>query len=289
MDLLFQQLFNGVMLGSTYAIVALGLTLVYGILQIPNFAHGHMYMLGAYVCFFLITVFGLGYWPALVATAILLAVAGIVLERLAYSPLRKQPHISSFISALGALIVLENGVIALWGPQGQRIPNPYPGIIEVFGITMSQQRLLVIAAAVVMILLLQLFIKKTTLGSTIEAVAQNQEGAKLVGINVKLVSSLTFAISTGLAAIAACLVAPIFMISPSMGAMLGMKAFVIVILGGLGSVPGAIVGGLILGLIEALGGGYLSAAYKDVFAFGALVLILAIKPTGLFGKEEQGR
>ena len=289
MDLLFQQLFNGVMLGSTYAIVALGLTLVYGILQIPNFAHGHMYMLGAYVCFFLITVFGLGYWPALVATAILLAVAGIVLERLAYSPLRKQPHISSFISALGALIVLENGVIALWGPQGQRIPNPYPGIIEVFGITMSQQRLLVIAAAVVMILLLQLFIKKTTLGSTIEAVAQNPEGAKLVGINVKLVSSLTFAISTGLAAIAACLVAPIFMISPSMGAMLGMKAFVIVILGGLGSVPGAIVGGLILGLIEALGGGYLSAAYKDVFAFGALVLILAIKPTGLFGKEEQGR
>jgi branched-chain amino acid transport system permease protein len=289
MDLLLQQLFNGVMLGSTYAIVALGLTLVYGILQIPNFAHGHMYMLGAYVCFFLITVFGLGYWPALVATAILLAVAGIVLERLAYSPLRKQPHISSFISALGALIVLENGVIALWGPQGQRIPNPYPGIIEVFGITMSQQRLLVIAAAVVMIVLLQLFIKKTTLGSTIEAVAQNPEGAKLVGINVKLVSSLTFAISTGLAAIAACLVAPIFMISPSMGAMLGMKAFVIVILGGLGSVPGAIVGGLILGLIEALGGGYLSAAYKDVFAFGALVLILAIKPTGLFGKEEQGR
>jgi branched-chain amino acid transport system permease protein len=288
MDLLFQQLFNGVMLGSTYAIVALGLTLVYGILQIPNFAHGHMYMLGAYVCFFLITVFGLGYWPALVATAILLAVAGIVLERLAYSPLRKQPHISSFISALGALIVLENGVIALWGPQGQRIPNPYPGIIEVFGITMSQQRLLVIAAAVVMIVLLQLFIKKTTLGSTIEAVAQNPEGAKLVGINVKLVSSLTFAISTGLAAIAACLVAPIFMISPSMGAMLGMKAFVIVILGGLGSVPGAIVGGLILGLIEALGGGYLSAAYKDVFAFGALVLILAVKPTGLFGKEDQG-
>jgi branched-chain amino acid transport system permease protein len=289
MDLLLQQLFNGVMLGSTYAIVALGLTLVYGILQIPNFAHGHMYMLGAYVCFFLITVFGLSYWPALAGAAIMLAGGGGVLERLDYSPLRKESHISSFISALGALIVLENGVIALWGPQGQRIPNPYPGIIEVFGITMSQQRLLVITAAVVMIVLLQLFIKKTTLGSTIEAVAQNPEGAKLVGINVKLVSSLTFAISTGLAAVAACLVAPIFMISPSMGALLGMKAFVIVILGGLGSVPGAIVGGLILGLIETLGGGYLSAAYKDVFAFGALVLILAIKPTGLFGKEVSGR
>ena len=289
MDLFLQQVFNGVMLGSTYAIVALGLTLVYGILQIPNFAHGHMYMVGAYVCFFLITVLGIGYWPALAVSAIILAAAGVILEWLAYRPLRNESHINSFISALGALFVLENGVVALWGPQGQRIPNPYPDVIDAFGITMTEQRLLVIVVAVVLIGLLELFIKKTTLGSTIEAVAQNPEGAKLVGINVNWVSSMTFAISTGLAAIAACLVAPIFMISPSMGSLLGLKAFVIVILGGLGSVPGAIVGGLILGLIEALGGGYLSAAYKDVFAFGALVLILAVKPTGLFGKEVQGR
>jgi len=265
------------------------LTMVYGILQIPNFAHGHMYMVGAYVCFFLMTVFGVAYWPALAITAVVLAAAGVLLEFLAYRPLRNESHILSFISALGALFILENGVIALWGPQGQRIPNPYPGVIDAFGITMTQQRLLVIVVAVVMIVLLQLFIKKTTMGSTIEAVAQNQEGAKLVGINVNWVSSMTFAISTALAAVAACLVAPIFMISPSMGSLLGLKAFVIVILGGLGSIPGAIVGGMILGLIEALGGGYLSAAYKDVFAFGALVLILAIKPTGLFGKEVQGR
>jgi branched-chain amino acid transport system permease protein len=289
MDLLLQQLFNGIMLGSTYAIVALGLTLVYGILQIPNFAHGHMYMLGAYVCLFLMGILGLGYWPALLAVAVIMSVAGVVLERLAYTPLIHQPPMSSFISALGALIVLENGVIALWGPQGQRIPNPYPDIFDVFGVTMSVQRVLVIGIAFLLIVLVQVFIKKTTLGSTIEAVAQNPEGAKLVGINVKRVSSLTFAISTGLAALAACLVAPIFILSPSMGALLGMKAFVIVILGGLGSVPGAIVGGLILGLLEALGGGYLSSAYKDVFGFGALVLILAIKPTGLFGKEVQGR
>ena len=277
------------MLGSTYAIVALGLTLVYGILQIPNFAHGHMYMLGAYVCLFLMGVLGLGYWPALAAVAIIMAVAGVILERLCYTPLLNQPPMSSFISALGALIILENGVIALWGPQGKRIPNPYPDIIDVFGITMSVQRLLVIGIAFLLIMLVQLFIKKTKVGSTIEAVAQNPEGANLVGINVKWVSSLTFAISTGLAALAACLVAPIFILSPSMGALLGMKAFVIVILGGLGSIPGAIVGGLILGLLEALGGGYISSAYKDVFGFGALVLILAIKPTGLFGKEVQGR
>ncbi len=277
------------MLGSTYAMVALGLTLVYGILHIPNFAHGHLYMLGAYICFFLITVYEFGFWPAVIVATLILGVIGIIVERLAYRPLHDQPHINSFISAIGVLMILENGVIALWGPQGQRIPNPYPGIVEWLGVTMSEQRILVIVSAFVLIVLLQLFIKKTTMGSTIEAVAQNREGAMLVGINVNRVSSLTFAISTILASIAACLVAPIFIIAPDMGALLGMKAFIIVILGGLGSIPGAIVGGIILGMLEALGGGYLSAAYKDVYAFGALVLILAVKPTGLFGKEVQGR
>lgn len=277
------------MLGSTYAIVALGLTMVFGILHVPNFAHGQMYMLGAYVCFFLITVFGFTYWPALALSAIVLALAGVVLEFLVFRPVRDAGGVTPFIAALGALIILENAVVVLWGPEGHRIPNPYPGIIDAFGITMSTQRLLVIGVAVLLIVILQIFIKKTTLGNTIQAVAQNREGATLMGINVNLVSALTFAISTGLAAIAACLVAPIFMISPSMGSMVGMKAFVIVILGGLGSIPGAIAGGMILGLIEAIGGGYLSSAYKDVFGFGALVLILSLKPTGLFGKEIKGR
>jgi len=289
MELLFQQLFNGIMLGSTYSLFALGLTLVYGILNVPNFAHGHMYMLGAYIGLFFMTVVGIAYWPALAITAILMAAAGVLLDWCAYRPLRNEPHISAFISALGALFVLENGVIALWGPQGQRMPNPYPEIVEIMGIIMTKQRLLVIIGAALLILLVQFFIKKTILGSTIEAMAQNQEGARLVGVNVDFVSSLTFALSTGLAAIAAMLVAPIFMLSPTMGSLLGLKGFVIIILGGLGSIPGAIVGGLILGLIEALGGGYVSAAYKDAFAFGALILILAIKPTGLFGKEVTGR
>ncbi len=154
---------------------------------------------------------------------------------------------------------------------------------------MSQQRLIVIVSAFILIALLYLFIKKTVMGSTIEAVAQNMEGARLVGVNVNYVSAMTFAIATALAAVAACLVAPIFMISPAMGTMVGVKAFVIVILGGLGSIPGAIAGGMILGLIEAIGGGYFAAAYKDVFGFGALLLILAVKPTGLFGKEIKGR
>lgn len=286
MGLFLQQVFNGIMLGSTYAIVALGLTLVFGILNIPNFAHGHLYMLGAYISFSLITFFGFGYWTALVVSTIGLGVVGVVVERVVYRPLRDQPHINSFISAIGALMILENGVMAIWGPQGQRIPNPYPDPIELFGITMTMQRLLLILITLALIALLQVFLKKTTLGSTIEAVAQDREGAMLVGISVNRVSSMTFAISTATAATAASLVAPIFIISPSMGALLGMKAFIICILGGLGSVPGAILGGLMLGMMEALGGGYISAAYKDVYAFGALILILAVKPTGLFGGKE---
>jgi len=285
MQLFFQQIFNGIMLGSTYAIVALGLTLVFGILHIPNFAHGHLYMLGAYISFFLMTLYGFGFWTALVSSMVILGLIGMLIERVIYRPLQDKPHINSFISAIGALIILETSVIVLWGPQGRRIPNPYPDIVELLGITMSYQRLLVIVTAIVLIVLLQVFIKKTTPGTTIEAVAQNREGAMLVGINVNWVSSLTFAISTATAAAAASLVAPIFMISPTMGARLGMKAFVIVILGGLGSIPGAILGGYILGILEAIGGGYLSAAYKDVYAFGALILILSIRPTGLFGKE----
>ncbi|MGQ9676598.1 MAG: branched-chain amino acid ABC transporter permease [Chloroflexota bacterium] len=286
MELVLQQVFNGIMLGSTYSLVALGLTLVFGILNVSNFAHGNLYMLGAYITFFLMVTVGIGFWPATILALVILAIMGALVEMIVFRPLRDQPHINGFIAAIGLMLFLETLVIIVWGPRGLRIPNPYPENIDLMGITMSQQRLLVIGAAVVFIILLQLFIKKTTLGTTIEAVAQDREGASLVGINVNFVSSLTFAIATALASAAASLVAPIFMISPGMGALLVMKAFVIIILGGLGSIPGAIIGGYALGLIESLGGGFISAEYKDVFAFGALILVLAIKPTGLFGKQE---
>ncbi|MFP4572463.1 MAG: branched-chain amino acid ABC transporter permease [Desulfobacterales bacterium] len=286
MELFLQQVFNGIMFGSTYAIVALGLTLVMGILNIPNFAHGHLYMLGGYLLFFFGITLGFGYWPGLVMAVLVMAVVGIFMERIVYRPLNEQPHINAFIAAVGSLMFLEAFALVVWGPQGLRIPNPHPQMIHFLGITMSIQRLLVVIGAIVLILGLHLFMKKTIVGTTIEAVAQNREGAMLTGINVDRVSAMTFAISAATAAVAASLISPIFMLSPAMGAILGMKAFIIVILGGMGSIPGAIIGGYILGLIEALGGGYISADYKDVFAFGALILILAIKPTGLFGKGE---
>ncbi len=286
MELFLQQVFNGIMFGSTYAIVALGLTLVMGILNIPNFAHGHLYMLGGYITYFFIHNMGAGYWVSLLLSMIVLGIVGAVIERVVFRPLNDQPHINAFIAAIGTLLFLESLALVVWGPQGMRIPNPHPKIIQIFGITMGMQRLLVIIAAVVMITLLHLFLKKTLMGITIEAVAQNREGAMLTGINVNRVSALTFFISSATAALAASFLSPIFILSPAMGAILGMKAFIIVILGGMGSIPGAILGGYILGLIESLGGGYLSAAYKDVFAFGALIVILSVKPTGIFGKKE---
>lgn len=286
MDLFLQQVFNGIMFGSTYAIVALGLTLVMGILNIPNFAHGHLYMLGGYITYLFIGTLGLSYWPSVILAMIVLGLVGMLMERIVYRPLADQPPINAFIAAIGALLFLEALALVVWGPQGLRIDDPYPQTIHVLGIIMSVQRLLVIVGAVVLIVALHLFMKKTLLGTTIEAVAQNREGAMLNGINVNRVSAITFAISAATAAVAASFLSPIFMLSPSMGAILGMKAFIIVLLGGMGSIPGAILGGYILGLLEALGGGYISAAYKDVFAFGALILILSIKPTGIFGKKE---
>ena len=286
MELFLQQVFNGIMFGSTYAIVALGLTLVMGILHIPNFAHGHLYMMGGYITYFFITTLGLGYWPSLLLSILVLGFLGVIMEAIVYRPLRDQPHINAFIAAIGALLVLESTAEVVWGPQGLRVPNPYPHTFQFLGVTMSVQRLLVVVGAVVLIMLLHFFLKKTVTGTTIEAVAQNREGAMLNGINVNRVSAMTFFISSGSAAVAASFISPIFLISPSMGAIIGMKAFIIVILGGMGSIPGAILGGYLLGLIESLGGGYISAAYQDVISFGALIVIFAIKPTGIFGKKE---
>ena len=286
MELFLQQVFNGIMFGSTYAIVALGLTLVMGILNIPNFAHGHLYMLGGYITYFFMSNIGIGYWGALLLSVIAMGLVGVVMERLVYRPLSDAPHINAFIAAIGALLFLEALALVVWGPQGLRIDNPHPQIFNVAGITIGLQRLIVIIGAAALIVLLHLFLKKTLMGTTIEAVAQNREGAMLNGINVNRVSAITFFISSATAAVAASFLSPIFMLSPAMGAILGMKAFIIVILGGMGSIPGAILGGYILGLIEALGGGYVSAEYKDVFAFGALIVILSIKPTGIFGKRE---
>ncbi len=284
MVLFSQQLVNGIMLGAAYSLVALGLTLIYGILHIPNFAHGHKYMWAAFTSLFLVVNFHTNYWVSLVIAMVVLGFVGAGVERLVYRPLRNAPHINSFIAAIGLLLFLESLSLIFWGADFRRFPTLYDKPIHIFGVAITLQRLLVIVAAALFIILLQVFIKRTWLGTTIEAVAQNPEGAQLVGISIDRVSSLTFGIGTSLAAAAATLIAPIFLVYPTMGAMPNLKAFVVIIIGGMGSIPGAVIGGLMLGLMEALGGGYISTDYKDLFAFGALVTFLTLRPTGLFGK-----
>ncbi len=288
MILFFQQILNGIMIGSVYSLMALGLTLIYGILHIPNFAHGNKYMLGAFISLSLVALWQINYWLAIVISMLVLAGIGMLVEKLIYRPLHDQPHINSFIAAIGLLLLLEGIAFAIWGGEWQRFPFAYKQNLRFFGITITLHRLLVIFATVALIVLLQVFIKKTSWGWAIEAVAQDREGAHLVGINVPLVTSLAFGIGTALAAAASSLIGPVYLVYPAMGSLPLIKAFVVIILGGMGSLPGAVIGGYLLGLIESLAGGYISMIYADLFAFAVLVIVLTIKPTGLFGKRAEG-
>lgn len=284
MELFLQQVLNGLTLGGVYGLVALGLTLVYGILEVPNFAHGAFYMAGAYVSFLLMRSFGVDYWLAMAGAAAAIAILAILAERLVFHPLRHSPGLHQMIAAIGILLFLESGAQALWGADFHRMPSPYAGVVELAGLTLPSQRLLIIVAAFALMVLLHLFLKKTITGATIIAMAQNRDGAALVGINPNRVAMLTFAISGALAAVAAALYAPINLVYPAMGNLVITKAFVIIIVGGMGSVPGAIIGGLVIGFAEAFGGFYISTDYKDIFAFLLLVIIMSVRPQGLFTK-----
>jgi branched-chain amino acid transport system permease protein len=285
LNLFFQQILNGLTLGSVYGLVALGLTLVYGILHVPNFSHGALYMVGAYAAWVLMTALGANYWVAMVGAGVVVAIVAVMCERLVFNPLRNAPPIHDKIAAIGILLFLEAGVMAIWGADFQRLSGPLPGVmLEVGGLMMSGQRLLIVGGAITLMIVLHLFLKRTTTGSAIVAMAQDREGAFLVGIDANKVSMVTFAISGFLAAVAAVLFAPINLVSPGMGHLVIMKAFVIIVLGGMGSIPGAIVGGMIIGFAESFGAFYISTNYKDIIAFILLVVILSLRPQGLFTK-----
>jgi branched-chain amino acid transport system permease protein len=284
LELFLQQVLNGLTLGGVYSLVALGLTLVYGILHVPNFAHGAFYMAGAFVAFYLISSLGLHYWVAMAGAAAAVALIAVLSERLVFHPLRNAPYLHHMIASIGILLFLEAGAQALWGADFHRMQTPYTEVLSFAGLSLPAQRILIIVAAFVLVGLLQLFLKKTILGATIVAMAQNRDGAALVGIDANRVAMLTFAISGALAGMAAVLYAPINLVYTSMGNLVITKAFVIIVLGGMGSVPGAIVGGLIIGFAESFGAFYISTDYKDIIAFVLLVVILSFRPEGLFSK-----
>lgn len=285
MDILLQQLFNGLTIGSVYSLVALGLTLVYGILHIPNFAHGALYMIGGYITLTMMSSAGFHYWIAIAVSILVVGLLGVLMERLVFHQLRHAPPIHDKIAAIGILLFLETFAHLVWGADYKEMPTPYGSVVNIMGITVTTQRIIIIVAAVAVMVLLYLFLKKTYTGATVIAMSQDRDGANLVGINTTKVAMLTFMISGGLAAIAASLASPINLVFPGMGHLVILKAFVIIIIGGMGSIPGAIVGGYILGFTESLGATYISNDYKDIIAFVLLIIILSIKPQGLFASK----
>ncbi|MBS4023943.1 MAG: branched-chain amino acid ABC transporter permease [Dethiobacter sp.] len=285
MTLVFQQILNGLVVGSIYTLVALGMTLIQGTIRIPNIAHGSLYMVAAYIIYTLTHTLGLSYWVAVAVAIAVMPVLGIIVERIYWPVRQKGTGISLFVAGIGILVLLNNSVRLIYGAQWKYVRGPLTGTVDVFGLIVTRQRILIIVAAIVSIALLNLFLNKTLIGSTIQAVAQNPSGASLVGINIRTTSMLTFGIATALAGLAAALIAPVFLVYYEMGTPVVLRAMAILVVGGLGSVAGAIVGGYILGLAEAMSVLFMPAGYQDLIAFGLLIAILTFKPTGLFGRE----
>ena len=296
MDEFFQQLTNGLAVGGIYALIALGYTMVYGVLKLINFAHGDLFTYGAYLGLTLLTSlalgdrlgFTLGVLVLVLMVMGLVAVLGAILERTAYRPLRESPRLSAVVSALGASIFLQNTLMLIYGARFQVYPdNILPTTtLHIFGLYLPLMRVLIVLASVAMMAALYLFIQKTRIGAAIRAAAIDQGAARLMGIDVNRVILLVFLLGPALGGAAGLMVGLYYgQINFTMGWVYGMKAFTAAILGGIGNIPGAMVGGLLLGVIEALGAAYVSIAWKDAIAFLVLILILIVRPTGLLGER----
>ena len=280
------QVLNGLQLGSIYALVALGYTMVYGIILLLNFAHGDIIMFGSYVAWIALVQFGLN--PAI---AVLLAifgcvVLGVLIDKVAYAPLREAPRLSILITAIGVSYLLENGVQLLLGADAKVVPSIIDlGTVQVFGSTLSGTALLTVAVTIVATVVLTLLVQKTRLGKAMRAVSEDMGAARLMGVNVNSTISFTFAVGSALAGIAAILYSMAYQqVSPTMGVMLGTKAFVAAVLGGIGSIPGAVIGGLIVGFSEVFVAAFGLSVWQDAVVFLLLILVLVVKPTGLLGR-----
>ncbi len=283
-----QQLINGLSLGAIYALIALGYTMVYGIIMLINFAHGDIMMVGAYVGFFSIAVLGSNIITALLFAMLSCAVLGVIIEKVAYKPLRNSTRIAALITAIGVSFLLEYVTIFFLTPQ-QRVfsESAFPLYnYEIAGLVISNKDIFIFVLAIVLMIILQYIIKRTKTGKAMRAVSLDQEAAILMGISVDKTISITFAIGSALAAAAGVMIGLYYnTINPLMGIIPGLKAFVAAVLGGIGIIPGAMVGGFLMGILETMVSGYGSSLYRDAVAFGVLILILLIKPTGLFGKN----
>lgn len=282
------HLINGISSGSIYAIIALGYTMVYGIAKMLNFAHGDVIMIGAYISFCFISYLGLSPWISLILAMLVCTALGVIIERLAYKPLRAAPSLAVLITAIGMSYLLQNVALLIWGSNPKVYPKIVNGTLSLFNgeLTITYVTLLAIVACIVIMVVLTLFTSKTKMGKAMRAVSEDKGAAQLMGINVNTTISITFAIGSALAAVAGVLLCSAYpTLMPTTGSMPGIKAFTAAVFGGIGSIPGALVGGLLLGVIEVMAKAYISTQISDAIVFAVLIVILLVKPAGLLGKK----
>jgi branched-chain amino acid transport system permease protein len=295
MNTFLQQIVNGLSLGSIYALIALGYTMVYGVLRLINFAHGDVYMVGAYAGYYLSRKLA-GRDPSFVSAFVVMvgamaacAVLGLIIERLAYRPVRRASRLTLLITAIGVSLFLENGGQLVFGPDPKFFPSLAPHFdFLVADVRLTSEQITVIGVSFLLMILLRLFIMKTRTGKAMRAVSFNIDAAKLMGISTDGIIAVTFALGSALAAAGGVLIGmQIPKIDPLMGILYGLKAFVAAVLGGIGNVPGAVLGGLLIGVSEVMVVGYLSSTYRDAIAFGILILVLLLRPQGILGRVQK--
>jgi branched-chain amino acid transport system permease protein len=288
MESLLQHLLNGLVLGGTYALLGIGLTLIFGLMNVVNFAHGEFYTFGAYAAFGALALAGLDFFVALLAAIALGGGLGAVCERVLLRPLRGESIDTVMLVMIGLWIAMQNGELALWGGVAKSIPHPFPTAPLALGpLSIAPLRLFVLGAAAMLIVAAHLLIQRTRLGRAMRATFQDRDTAALMGVRIGRIHTVTFAFGSALAAGAGALLGPIFLAYPSMGDLASLKAFSVVILGGLGNLVGATIGGLILGIAEELGAGYVSSGYRDAVGFVIIILVLLFRPSGLFARAER--
>lgn len=285
-SLFISQLFNGLQTGSIFALVALGYSMVYGIIMLLNFAHGDIIMVGAYTAFYAITTFHLHPFFSVVLAVAVSTLLGVTIEKIAYTPLRSAPRLSLLITAIGISFLLENGAQLLFGADTKSMDVIVPGNVSIFGTTVSYAAILTILVSLAAMAALTFLVQKTRLGKAMRAVSEDMGAAQLMGISLNKTISFTFAVGSALAGIGSVLYLCAYpQASPTMGSMLGLKAFVAAVLGGIGSIPGAMIGGMAIGLLEALVSAIGLSVWKDGVVFAILIVVLLVKPTGIMGHK----
>lgn len=287
--MLLQQIVNGITIGSTYALVAIGFTMVFGVLELTNFSNSSLYMFGAYITYLFYTITGINFFLAFAISIVLTGLLGYAIDRFALRKLRKMnaPKLSGLITTLGMSMVVDNAIMVFFGTDSKPFENYLDfGKIYIGNAIVTWTQIIILVVACVLMIALSIIVYKTKIGKAMTAIAQNQDAAKLMGVDTNKIISLTFIISGCLACIAGTMIAMYYQsIETNMGTSIGTKIFAAAILGGVGVLPGAVVGGLVLGIVETIVSAYISTGYRDAISFTILIIVLLIKPNGLFGKK----